>query len=192
MDNSNNINIISELIKILGYSKDDLEKPNCDKKENKKNSCSCKIDPSGGADSNCCYNADLDIKGGFQNIDPFLFSLIGEILGNIISGKLPFNVANSVANFLALVGQILETYAAQQQYQQSGPGRFFNSAYKNVDNPFCQSISEDDSTDAFPGTSDDRLESIDIQLKNITESIKNLDNRIYLIEVELNKINERK
>lgn len=187
MDNSNNINIISELMKILGYAKDEPEKSNCNKKEDKKNNCTCKIDPSGGANGNCCADENLDIKGGFQNIDPFLFSIIGEVLGNIISGKLPFNVANSVANFLALVGQILETYAAQQQYQESGPGRFFNSAYKNVDNPFCESISEDDSTDTFAETSDDRLKNIELQLKDINDAIKSLDNRICILEVELNK-----
>lgn len=190
MENYNNINIISELMKALGC--EDYE--SIKSKYCKDNGCKCKIDPSGGADSNCCDNIDLDIKGGFQDIDPILFSIIGEILGNIFAGKLPFNVANSVANFLALVGQILETYAAQQQYQQSGPCRFFNPAYKNITNPFCQSVCEDDKNGCSNSSlykSNEKIENIELQLEIITNSLKNLDNRLCLIENKLNNYNKK-
>ena len=38
------------------------------------------IDPSAGADSNCCANINLDIPGGFQDIDPIVFITIGEVI----------------------------------------------------------------------------------------------------------------
>lgn len=185
MGNSNNINIISELMKALGCENYESIKSNYCKEK----CCKCKIDPSGGADSNCCNNINLDIQGGFQDIDPILFSIIGEILGNIFAGKLPFNVANSVANFLALIGQIIGTYVAQQQYQQSGPGRFFDPAYKNVANPFCQSVCEDDKPASCPSSLDRDNENIELQLKIITNAIKDLDNRLCLIENKLNNKN---
>lgn len=53
-----------------------------------------------------------DIPNGFQDVDPQLFILIGEILGNILSGRLPFNVQNALGNWLQLVGQVIETYNA--------------------------------------------------------------------------------
>ena len=78
---------------------------------------------------------------------------MGEILGDVLSGKLPFNVANSVANFLALVRQIIETYAAQQQYQQSGPGRYYSAAYRNVTTLYFTNPSPSQSDGGEPITS---------------------------------------
>ena len=74
----------------------------------------------------------------FQNVNPELFIVVGELLGNVIANELPFNVQNAVGNWLQLVGQALETYNAQQQYYQQGPGRYFTPDSFNVDNPFCQ------------------------------------------------------
>ena len=65
------------------------------------------IDPSGGADSNCCANVNLDIPGGFQDINPMFFLTIGEVIGNIISGSVPFNVTVAISNWLNLVGQAI-------------------------------------------------------------------------------------
>ncbi len=74
----------------------------------------------------------------FQNVNPELFIVVGELLGNVIANELPFNVQNAVGNWLQLVGQAIETYNAQQQYYQQGPGRYFTPDSFNVDNPFCQ------------------------------------------------------
>lgn len=63
-------------------------------------------------------------KMDFQNVNPELFIVVGELLGNVIANELPFNVQNAVGNWLQLVGQAIETYNAQQQYYQQGPGRF--------------------------------------------------------------------
>lgn len=74
----------------------------------------------------------------FQNVNPELFIVVGELLGNVIANELPFNVQNAVGNWLQLVGQAILTYNAQQQYYQQGPGRYFTPDSFNVDNPFCQ------------------------------------------------------
>lgn len=78
-----------------------------------------------------------DIPYGFQTLHPELFIIIGELLGNIIAGSVPFNVQNAIGNWLQLVGQAIETYNAQQQYFQSGPGRYYDLSNYNVVNPFC-------------------------------------------------------
>ena len=70
----------------------------------------------------------------FQNVNPELFIVVGELLGNVIANELPFNVQNAVGNWLQLVGQAIETYNAQQQYYQQGPGRYFTPDSFNVDN----------------------------------------------------------
>ena len=45
----------------------------------------------------------------FQNVNPELFIVVGELLGNVLSNELPFNVQNAVGNWLQLVGQAIET-----------------------------------------------------------------------------------
>ena len=80
-----------------------------------------------------------DIPNGFQTLHPELFIIIGEILGNIVAGTLPFNVQNAIGNWLQLVGQAILTYNAQQQYFQAGPGRYYEARNYNIVNPFCSS-----------------------------------------------------
>ena len=87
-----------------------------------------------------------DMPGGFQDLNPQLFSLMGQIIGMVMSGNLPFNVQNAIGNWLMLVGQTIETYSGQQQYFQSGPGRYYDLKYKNVTNPFCPQSNQSSST----------------------------------------------
>lgn len=90
-----------------------------------------------------------DMPGGFQAINPTLFIIIADILGDVMSGNLPFNVQNAVGNWIQLVGQAIETYSSQQQYFQSGPGRFFSPENLNVTNSTCpQANSQRSSTSA--------------------------------------------
>ena len=84
-----------------------------------------------------------DIPGGFQDIPPQLLLVIGELLGNVMAGNLPFNIQNVVGNWLQLVGQAIEVFNAQQQYYQGGPGRMYNPIYRNAANPFCSSSSDE-------------------------------------------------
>ena len=69
-------------------------------------------------------------------------SIIGELLGNVFAGTMPFNVQNAIGNWLQLVGQAMLTYNAQQQYYQSGPGRYYDRANRDVTNPFIPSDSD--------------------------------------------------
>lgn len=87
-----------------------------------------------------------DIPGGFQDIPPQLLLVIGELLGNVMAGNLPFNIQNVVGNWLQLVGQAIEVFNAQQQYYQGGPGRMYNPIYRNAANPFCSSSSGESQT----------------------------------------------
>ncbi|WP_252229136.1 hypothetical protein [Clostridium sp. ZBS15] len=138
----NNFSGIEELLNYLGYEKiteedDESTESNESSNESNTSDCKCKIDPTAGASTNWCSKLNLDIPGGFQDINPILFVTLGEVIGNVISGQLPYNVANTISNLIILVGQIIETYGTQQQYYEIGPGRYFNYAYKNVENPFC-------------------------------------------------------
>ena len=49
---------------------------------------------------------------------------------------------NALGNWLQLVGQVIQLYNSQQQYFQSGPGRYYDKGYKNVSNPFCANPKE--------------------------------------------------
>lgn len=83
-----------------------------------------------------------DIPGGFQDLDPITFVIIGEIIGDVLSGQLPFNTANTIANILILVGQIIEAVGTQQQYQEEGPGNIYNIGNKNINNPNCSNLED--------------------------------------------------
>ena len=48
-----------------------------------------------------------DIPNGFQGPPPELVAIIGEILGNIIAGNIPFNIQNIIGNWFELVGQVI-------------------------------------------------------------------------------------
>ncbi len=60
--------------------------------------------------------ANYDYKS-FSNylssIDPYEFTLIGTILGFLISKPLTINEQNSLGNFFTLIGQILQTVNGQ-------------------------------------------------------------------------------
>ena len=146
------------------------------------------IDPSAGADSNCCANINLDIPGGFQDIDPIVFITIGEVIGNIISGSVPFNVAVAISNWLNLVGQAIETYGAQQQYFQNGPGRYYDLRYKNVSNPFCSCNSKESNGNSQNNSEDSNTESSESSesvIEELREQIEQLKARVVFLEKAL-------
>lgn len=144
-------------------------------------------------------NSDLcgnDIPNGFQAENPQLILLVGEILGNLISQNLPFNLQNVIGNWLQLVGQVIETYNAQQQYMQAGPGRYYDIRNLNVNNPFCQNnyeVQTDESgnsvrinpksdTSSSSSTDVEELKGYVLELRNEVKSlkkeIKNLKNEM--------------
>lgn len=128
-----------------------------------------------------CY----DIPDGFQCLDPELFVLIGEILGNIIAGRIPFNVQNAIGNWLQLVGQVIETYNAQQQYFQGGPGRYFSPKYYNVTNPFCNNASTANNQNTSSNKNEENNSNHDYNIKSL---IENNNNKIETLELRINQL----
>lgn len=114
----------------------------------------------------------------FQSVNPELFILVGELLGNVIANEIPLNVQNAVGNWLQLVGQAILTYNAQQQYYQQGPGRYFTPDSFNVDNSFCQSNQQTQN-----GMSAE-------QVKQLQETLEQLVKRIETLEQELKQIKD--
>ena len=138
-----------------------------------------------------------DIPNGFQTIPPELFALIGELLGNIIAGNLPFNVQNVIGNWFELVGQAILVFNAQQQYFESGPGRYFDPKNFNISNSSCstnsdstnsnsQSTSTNSSSTSNTSTpsKSSSSKSNDINI----DKIKELERQVQGLTDELNKI----
>ena len=146
-----------------------------------------------------------DIPGGFQTINPQFFLVMGEILGNVIAGQMPFNIQNVIGNWLQLVGQAIETFNAQQQYMQSGPGRYYDIRNLNVNNPFCpwnqtssgQSTYEESSQYINKGAASERRSttgegSEDKEIRKMKENIIVLENEIEKLKKELKEIRNDK
>lgn len=119
-----------------------------------------------------------DMPGGFQRINPMLFIVIGDILGDLMSGKLPFNVQNALGNWIQLVGQAIETYSSQQQYFQSGPGRYYSPKNLNITNSMCSTST------AYQTTPIDGNEqnSSNVENNDNIESNKIIENLCYVIK----------
>lgn len=131
-----------------------------------------------------------DMFGRFQKLHPRLFNVISEVFGNMLSGTLPFNVQNALGNWFELIGELIETHAAQQQYFQSGPGRYYSTRYYNATNPFCSSSQENESEE-YNNSNEGNIEldkttpDEDIESEEIDEEEQLLINELYL---ELNKL----
>lgn len=141
----------------------------------------CSFDSSGGADKNCCVNAMSDIEGGFQDINPLVFVTMAEAIGDILSDRLPFNTANAVSYLFNLVGQIMETYAAQQIYFEGGPGRCYNNKYRNISNPFYKYNENDNEVG--------NIEIIEKEIKELNNNFKSFNSEIKNMKEEIEKIN---
>ena len=69
-----------------------------------------------------------------QDVHPEALLLATELLGNLSSLQMPFNVQNLIGNWLQLIGQIILVFNAQQQLWQNGPGHYYNRCNKNIGN----------------------------------------------------------
>ena len=127
-----------------------------------------------------------DIIYGYQDIDPMLITVCSEIISNVISGKLPYAVANSYGNLLQLIAQVIMLFNSQQQYQQSGPGRYYNRAYKNVSNPFCNEAD-------YPNGGEQIVKKKNKKKrKNSNNSIDDLKAEIEKLKKEIERLKESK
>lgn len=158
-------NSFDDLVRACGYTSYNKDSNNTGETSNDK-----------ATNESCNMGCD-DIPNGFQTLHPELFIVIGEILGNMLAGSIPFNVQNALGNWLQLVGQAILTYNAQQQYFQGGPGRCFNTRYYNVTNPFCTTTSksnqQNNNSNKSTGNKVDELESRINELIIEMEKIKN-------------------
>lgn len=131
-----------------------------------------------------------DIPCGFQGLDPQFFTIVAEIVGNVIAGKVPFNVQNALGNWFELVAQVILTHNAQQQYFQGGPGRYFDRRNYNVTNPFCTEESgsnNNNETNYYSSREnmgkskkssnddkDERIKKLEKEIEEIKETLKEL------------------
>lgn len=158
----NDFNNFNEFMKQFGFNFGD-------------NNCNNRYNPNNFNPRERCE----DIPGGFQDLHPQLFVLIGDIIGQIMAGEMPFNVQNAIGNWFELIGQVILTYSAQQQYFQNGPGRYYNRKYKNVGNPFCEENPTPDNASDHEGINrsvsyDKEILSLKNNIKSLTKEIENL------------------
>ncbi|MEG1003277.1 MAG: hypothetical protein RSD13_02165 [Clostridium sp.] len=131
--------------------------------------------------SNTSEEGCNDINGGFQDLNPNIFPLTAELVGHIISSNLPFNIQNAIGNWFELLGQVILTYNAQQQYFQNGPGLYYNVKNKNIGNNYCNNNSNDNESSKNSGNKEKELaemkQCINIMLKKI-ETLTNDINKL--------------
>ncbi len=190
-----------DLFRACGYTN------SCDNNNNTRNDDNNSTDDNSNTNStnNSNYNSNYygcnDIPNGFQTLHPELFIIIGEILGNIVAGSLPFNVQNAIGNWLQLVGQAIETYNAQQQYFQSGPGRYYDPRNYNIVNPFCSSASpntaaytanpanaQGPSNGSSPQNSSSQGSTMSSKSKDNSNKIEELEKEVAKLSREINEI----
>ena len=148
--NQNGNNSFDEFIKFFNEYMASFDSETTDE-----NSSSNTSQASNGRCENCMFgneNAEAtedqrkacsDVPGGFQDFNPQILNLITVLFGNIAARKMPFNVQNALGNWLQLLGQVIITFNAQQQYFQGGPGRIYSPIYRNAANPFCSNSSDE-------------------------------------------------
>lgn len=159
------------------YSNEDSQKCNESSTQNTNES----NDGNSTAQSNKFFYDD--IPGGFQTLNPEVFNIIGQILADVVAGRIPFNVQNALGNWIQLIGQTIETYSAQQNYFQSGPGRFYNWKYYNVTNPFMSNSTQEKNTD-----NEDTVDSQHVTSENELNEIRNIMEEL---KKDINHISER-
>jgi hypothetical protein len=168
-------NSFEDLVRACGYVNCDKDSDNTSNNNTTNEFCNM----------GCC-----DIPNGFQSLNPQLFVVIGEILGDVLAGSIPFNVQTAFGNWLVLVGQALLTYNSQQLYFQQGPGRYFNPRNYNVDNPFCNTTSQNanqnnSSSNDRKNSSKSKEKTSDYDRKSSSE---NEVNKIEELELRINQL----
>ncbi len=170
-----------DLARACGYT-------NCSKNNRNANKSSNNNNNNNNNASNTYNMGCNDIPEGFQCLNPELFVVIGEVLGNIIAGSIPFNVQNSVGNWLELVGQAILTYNSQQQYFQSGPGRYFDPVNYNVSNPFCNTNSTNSNQNTGSSNDSNKDKKKSSASNSNAKSTENETNKIEALELRINKL----
>lgn len=168
-------NIFNEFMKSCGYN---FSNSSCSDSNNSENST-----PPGVADEEC-RNANSDIPGGFQDLPPQTLLVIVTIIGINVANQIPFNMQNTVGNIFELLGQVIITFNAQQQYLQSGPGRYYNPIYRNSTNPFCPNSNDGSSQNTTNDTTSNTSDST-TNNNSLLKKIKSLENEISKLKEEI-------
>lgn len=137
----------------------------------------CGYTKSNTSDNNNSFGC-FDIPNGFQSLNPELFVAISGVLGEIISGNIPFNVQNALGNWFELLGQVILTYNAQQQYFQGGPGRYFDPKNYNVSNPFCNTNSNNNAQNNQNSSITNRIDELESCINTLMTEIEKIQNKI--------------
>lgn len=130
----------------------------------------------------------FDIPNGFQCLHPELFVIIGTILGQVMAGSIPSNVQGALGSWLQLIGHVIETYNAQQQYFQEGPGRYFDPKNYNIDNEFCNQKENDESPEKETRTKRNSSKKNNIYNQRTVKKIDELEGRINDLMNEIDRI----
>ncbi len=102
-----------------------------------------------------------------QDVHPEALLLATELLGNLGSLQMPFNVQNLIGNWLQLIGQIILVFNAQQQLWQNGPGHFYSRCNKNIGNNM-----QPEDGDGFRNQTD--LQAIQAELTQLRQRLDQL------------------
>ncbi|WP_040330078.1 hypothetical protein [Clostridium ihumii] len=178
---SNNFQSFCNILKSLGVTN-----------SNSQNINDIQIDPTAGASGNSCKYANLDIPCGFQDLDPMIITVVSEMVGNLLSGELPINVAGALGNWFQLIAQIIEMYIAQQQYSQSGPGRYYSPEYRNVSNPFCANPAQPDGLEEVaPRVKPKKNNKKKINNENNDKGMEELRKEVEILKEEVNMLKQQ-
>lgn len=138
-----------------------------------------------------------DVPGGFQDFNPQILNLITVLFGNIAAQKMPFNVQNALGNWIQLLGQVIITFNAQQQYFQGGPGRVYNPIYRNAANPFCADSSDESQANVSSNkkkktanSSENKVQSSD-DINELKQSIVELSKQVKELKSEIENLKKK-
>lgn len=106
-----------------------------------------------------------------QDLHPETVLLTAELLGNLTSPQMPFNVQNLIGNWLQLLGQIILVFNAQQQLWQNGPGHYYSRCNKNIGNTM-----QPDNGDVF--RQNDLIQSMQQQIADLQRQVARLEQSI--------------
>lgn len=178
-------NNFDDILKSFGYTKCKKRK-NEDYENTDKDNCSTNFNYKNI--ENKCKNINSDILFGFQDIDPMLLLVLSELLSNAISGDLPASLLNAYGNWLQLVGQVIETFNAQQQYSESGPGLYYSPENRNIFNPYCPNSYPDNGVEDRGSKYKKRKKS---SKKKDNDEIQELKKEITILKKEIKELKEQ-
>ncbi|MBE6050681.1 MAG: hypothetical protein E7214_08510 [Clostridium sp.] len=75
-----------------------------------------------------------------------------------------------------MVGQIIETYAAQIAYFEGGPGALYNPENRNIANRFCKE------NETSEGADTEKVDNLKCEIKKLRNELKSMQERIEILE----------